>query len=85
MEIQRFFDTASHVVCSSMCVVNVNKARFVYFTLDQQSMPRKAVKKGTKLVLSTEPTKWTRSMPPPPGKCTIYVFLKEWLKSLEIE
>ena len=33
-----------------MYVVNVNKARFVYFTLDKQSvsMPRKAVKKGTK-------------------------------------
>ena len=42
-----------------MCVVNVNKARFVYFTLDQQSvnMARKVVKKVTKVVLSAEPKK----------------------------
>ena len=44
-----------------MYVVNVNKAGLIYFSLDQQSVstPRKAVKKGTKMVLSIEPTNWT--------------------------
>ena len=66
-----------------MCVVN--KAKFVYFTLDQQSvsMPRKAVKNGTKVVLSAEPTNWSRSVPH--GKCRIYVILRDWLKPLEVE
>ena len=70
-----------------MCVVNVNKARLMYFNSDQQSvsMPRKAVKKGTKVVLSAEPTDWTRSLPSPHSKCRIYVFLRYQLKSLEIE
>ena len=70
-----------------MCVVNVNKSGFVHFTLDQQtvSMPRKAVKKGAKVVLSAEPTNWTRSLPSPHGKCRIYVFNRDQLKSLEIE
>ena len=70
-----------------MCVVNVNKARFSYFTLDQQSvsMPRKVVKKGTKVALSAEPTDWIRSLPSPHGKCRIYVNLRDWLKSLEVE
>ena len=67
-----------------MCVGNVNKARFVYFTLDQQSvsMPRKAVEKGTKVVLSAEATNWSRSLPSSHGKCRIYVILKDQLKSL---
>ena len=70
-----------------MHVVNVSKAGFVYFILDQQSvsMSRKAVKKGTKVVLSTESTNWTRSLPSPHGKCRIYVILRDQLKSLEIE
>ena len=69
-----------------MCVVNVNKARPIYFTLDQQSvnMPRKAVKKGTKVVLSAETTNWIRSLPSPHGKCRIWVNLSDWLKSLEV-
>ena len=35
-----------------MYVGNVNIARLIYYTLDQQSvsMPRKAVRKGTKVV-----------------------------------
>ena len=67
--------------------MNVNKARFVYFTSDQQSisMPRKVVKKGTKGVLSAEPINWTRSLPSPHGKCRIYVILRDQLKSLKIE
>ena len=70
-----------------MCVVSVNTARCICFTLDQQSvsMPRKAVKKGTKVVLSAEPTNWVRSLPSPHSKCRIYNKLRDWLKPLEVE
>ena len=87
MEVQWFVDTDSHVGCSLMYVGNVNKTRLIYFTPEQQSvsMPRKAVKKGTKVVLSAEPTNWIRSLPSPHSKCRIYVILRNWLKSLEVE
>ena len=70
-----------------MCIVNVTKAGPTHFTLDQQSvsMPRKAVKKGTKEMLSVVPTNWIRSLPSPHVKCRNYVNLREWLKSLEVE
>ena len=68
-----------------MCVVNVNKAELIYFTLNQQSvsMPRKAVKEGIKVALPAKPTNWTRHLPSPHSKCRIYVILRDWLKALE--